>query len=87
MITNVDYLIQKYADAVEKINNAKGDKDYRNYWNGIKDAYHNILNEGFKDWTAPGGIGYYVFFEQMTYNEALDQVVKERQLEQVKRGY
>jgi len=87
MITNVDYLIQKYADAVEKINNAQGDRDYRNYWNGIKDAYHNVLNEGFKDWAAPGGIGYYVFFEQMTYNEALNRRRKERQLEQVKRGY
>jgi len=45
------------------------------------------LNEGFKDWAAPGGIGYYVFFEQMTYNEALNRRRKERQLEQVKRGY
>ena len=87
MITNVDYLIQKYAEAVEKINNAQGDRDYRNYWNGIKDAYHSVLNDGFEGWTEPGKIGYYVFYEQMTYDEALDQVVKEIRLEQAKRGY
>ena len=74
MITNDVYLIQKYAEAVEKINNAQGDRNYRNYWTGIKDAYHNMLNEGFEDWAAPGKIGYYVFYEQMTYDEALNQV-------------
>jgi hypothetical protein len=74
MITNADYLIQKYAAAIEKINNAQGDRDYRNYWNGIKDAYHNMLNEAFDGWAAPGSVGYYVFYEQMNYDEALDQV-------------
>mgnify|MGYP003341512214 FL=1 len=74
MITNVDYLVQKYAEAVEKINNAQGDRDYRNYWNGIKDAYHNMLNEAFEGWADQGTTGYYVFYEQMTYDEALNQV-------------
>jgi len=74
MITNVDYLIQKYAEAVEKINNAQGDRDYRSYWTGIKDAYHNMLNEAFQGWAEHGTTGYYVFYEQMTYDEALNQV-------------
>ena len=74
MITNVDYLIQKYAEAVEKINNAQGDRDYRNYWVGVKDAYHNMLNDAFEDWAAPGTTGWYVFQEQMTYDAALNQV-------------
>ena len=74
MITNVDYLIQKYAEAVEKINNAQGDRDYRNYWTGVKDTYYSVLNEAFPGWAEYGTTGFYVFMKQMTYDEALNQV-------------
>jgi hypothetical protein len=86
MITNVDYLIQKYADAREKMLDA-GTYDAEQYWRGAMDTYHNVLYTAFDDWAAPGTTGYYVFYEQLSYEEALDQVVKEIQLEQVKRGY
>jgi hypothetical protein len=33
-----------------------------------------MLNEAFDGWAAPGSVGYYVFYEQMNYDEALDQV-------------
>ena len=71
MITNADYLIQKYAEAVEKINDARGDRDYRHYWNGIRDAYHMLLNEAFEGWAEPGSVGHYVFMEGMTYDAAI----------------
>lgn len=71
MITNVDYLIQKYAVARDKVNNAGGDRDYRNYWQGIKDAYLSLLSEWFEGWAEHGSVGYYVFVEGMTYDAAL----------------
>lgn len=69
MITNVDYLIQKYAEAREKINNAQGDKTYRTYWQGAMDTYHSLLTN-FDGW-ASSGTGWYVFYEGMTYDAAL----------------
>jgi len=69
MITNVDYLIQKYAEAREKINNAQGDRTYRTYWQGAMDTYHSLLTH-FDGW-ASEGTGFYVFYEGMTYDEAL----------------
>ena len=74
MISNVDYLIQKYAEAREKVNNAMGDRDYRNYWQGIMDTYHSLLTY-FDGW-ADGGTGFYVFYEGMNYDEALAQTVR-----------
>jgi len=74
MISNVDYLIQKYAEAREKVNNAMGDRDYRNYWQGIMDTYHSLLTH-FDGW-ADGGTGFYVFYEGMNYDEALAQTVR-----------
>ena len=73
MISNVDYLIQKYAEAREKVNNAMGDRDYRNYWQGAMDTYHSLLTH-FGGW-ADGGTGFYVFYEGMNYDEALAQTV------------
>jgi hypothetical protein len=73
MISNVDYLVQKYAEAREKMldaANAAGD----NYWRGSMDTYHNLLCMAFPGWAAPNTTGYYVFIEQMSYDEALDQV-------------
>ena len=72
MITNVNYLIQKYAEASERINNARGDRDYKSYWNGIRDAYHMLLNEAFEGWAEHGSVGYYVFMEGMTYDAAIE---------------
>ena len=75
MISNVDYLIQKYAEAREKVNNAMSDRDYRNYWQGAMDTYHSLLTY-FDDWAA-SGTGFYVFYEGMSYDEALNQVTKD----------
>jgi len=73
MITNVDYLIQKFAEAREKMNDADTDSG-RYYWNGAMNTYHALLTEAFEGWAAPGSTGYYVFYEQMNYDKALDQV-------------
>jgi hypothetical protein len=69
MILNVDYLIQKYAEAREKVDNARGDRDYRNYWQGVMDTYHCVLTN-FDGW-ASSGIGWYVFYEGMNYDKAV----------------
>ena len=70
MISNQDYLIQKYAEAREKMLDART-YDAEQYWRGVMDAYHNMLSAAFDDWAAHGTTGYYVFYEQMTYDEAL----------------
>lgn len=70
MEVNTNYLIEKYANAAEKLNDPKGDQVFRSYWTGIKDAYHNVLNAGFPGWTEYGGIGHYVFTEGMSYDVA-----------------
>lgn len=75
MISNVDYLIQKYAEAREKVNNDKGDRNYRNYWQGVMDTYHSLLVLAFAYWAEEGTTGYYVFHKGMTYDEALNQTV------------
>lgn len=75
MISNVDYLIQKYAEAREKINNAMGDRDYRNYWQGVMDTYHNLLCSAFPGWADTDSVGYYVFIEGYSYDEALNQTI------------
>ena len=72
MISNADYLIQKYAEAREKMMNSHF-ADF-NYWKGSMDTYHNLLITAFEGWAAPNTTGWYVFYEQMTYDEALDQV-------------
>jgi hypothetical protein len=38
------------------------------------DTYHALLNEAFEGWATRGSVGYYVFYEEMAYDEALDQV-------------
>jgi len=73
MITNVDYLIQKFAEACEKRNDANTETG-RYYWKGVMDTYHALLNEAFEGWATKGSVGYYVFYEEMAYDEALDQV-------------
>lgn len=73
MISNVDYLIQKYAEAREKMQDANTESG-RQYWKGVMDAYHSLLTSAFGNWAPYGSTGYYVFYEGMTYDQALNQV-------------
>jgi len=77
MINNADYLIQKYSEAREKSNNYFGDNNPNSYWKGVMDTYHSLLILGFNDWALPGSTGYYVFYECLTYEQALDKIAKE----------
>jgi hypothetical protein len=72
MINNAEYLIQKYAEAREKIDlsNEKG----KEYWKGVRDTYHSLLILGFDDWAEKGSTGHYVFYKQMTYDQALNAI-------------
>jgi len=70
MITNADYLIQRYAEAREKMNDANTENG-RFYWKGAMDTYHAMLNEAFDGWATKTTVGYYVFYEQMAYDAAL----------------
>lgn len=72
MINNADYLIQKYAEARENMNEPGSATQY---WKGTMDTYHSLLILGFNNWALPGSTGYYVFYEGMTYDKALDQTV------------
>ena len=69
-ITNQDYLIQRYAEAREKMNDANTENG-RFYWKGAMDTYHAMLNEAFDGWATKTTVGYYVFYEQMAYDAAL----------------
>jgi hypothetical protein len=68
MINNADYLIQKYAEAREKMNESGGEQFY---WKGVMDTYHSLLILGFHGWADKGTVGYYVFYENMSYDAAL----------------
>jgi hypothetical protein len=74
MITNQEYLIQRMAEAQEKIAGYTDNTNGRDYWRGIRDAYHAMLNEAFDGWASGKTTGYYVFYENMTYDEACAQV-------------
>jgi hypothetical protein len=76
MISNVYYLVQKYAEAREKMLDAANEAG-DNYWRGSMDTYHNLLCTAFDGWAAPGTTGWYVFYEQLNYEEALNQVAKD----------
>lgn len=71
MITNENYLIEKYAEAACRVSNDRGDREYRNYWQGTMDTYHSLLSDCFRGWTAYGTVGHYVFTEGMTYDNAI----------------
>jgi hypothetical protein len=73
MINNADYLIQKYAEAREKFQDANTSTGQL-YWTGVMDTYHSLLILGFSDWANHGSTGYYVFMEGLTYDEALNHV-------------
>jgi hypothetical protein len=80
MITNEEYLVQKYAEARERMNiyNGSGNTDVigANYWRGAMDTYLNLLYAAFPEWdfAIPNTTGYYVFMKGMTYDEALNQI-------------
>ena len=73
MITNADYLIQRYAEARETRNDVNTETA-RYYWKGVMNTYHAILNESFPGWAETGTAGYFVFTIGMTYDEALNAV-------------
>lgn len=73
MISNTEYLIQKFAEAREKMQDANTESA-RQYWRGSMDTYHSLLVLAFDDWAPYGSTGYYVFYEGMTYDQALNQV-------------
>jgi len=77
MINNADYLIQKYAEAREKMNTYGSRDSGYSYWAGVMDTYHSLLILGFSNWAEHGSTGYYVFTEGMTYDAALAKVSKQ----------
>ena len=84
MITNVQYLIQRYAEAREKMNSATAENG-RFYWKGSMDTYHAMLNESFDGWAVHGTVGYYVFYENMGYDQAhahIARLTRERLVEE-----
>ena len=60
-----DY-IKSYSEAREKYNNYGED-----YWEGVSHSLQRCLNDFFPNWKTPNTIGYYIFHEQMTYEEAI----------------
>ena len=47
MITNAEYLIQKFSEAREKMDSYPSKDSGFNYWRGIMDTYHNLLSLSF----------------------------------------
>ena len=75
MISNEQYLIQRYAEAREKRRRFTCNTS-KSYWMGVMDTYHAILNEAFPGWDNPGSPGYYVIRENRSYDEALTNLTK-----------
>lgn len=76
MITNVEYLIQKMAEAREKQEDYKHADTGRLYWKGVMDTYHSMLNESFDGWADTGTTGYFVFYHGKTYDAALTELAQ-----------
>ena len=70
MISNVEYLIQKFSEAREKMDSYQSKESGFNYWRGIMDTYHNLLSLSFPGWANEGTVGRLVFIYQKTYEEA-----------------
>ena len=81
MITNAEYLIQRYAEAREKQQEYGSMGTGQMYWKGVMDTYHSLLTLGFNDWALPNSTGYFVFYKGMNYEEALNAHSKSRVLE------
>jgi hypothetical protein len=73
MITNEQYLVQRLAEAKEKMNEYSSDAKSSLYWKGVQDTYHRILSESFPGWAAAGTVGYYVHNYNMAYDAALER--------------
>ena len=71
MTINAQYLVQRLAEAKEKMTNYASDAKAVQYWKGVHHTYHSILNEGFTDWCKPGTPGWFVWYEEMTYEDAV----------------
>jgi hypothetical protein len=79
MITNEQYLVQKFSEAREKMETYSSNDSGRDYWRGSMDTYHNLLSSAFPGWAEQGTTGYYVFIEQKTYEEAINLIHKSLQ--------
>jgi hypothetical protein len=66
--------IKSYSESIEKYNN-HGDE----YWKGVSDSLQRALNDFFPSWASPNTIGYYIFNEQMTYEEAIKKLALKKQ--------
>jgi hypothetical protein len=77
MITNAEYLIQMYAEAREKMNDANTESG-RQYWRGAMDTYHSLLVSSFLGWAEHGTTGYYVFHEGKSYDAAITEASKNK---------
>jgi hypothetical protein len=66
-------LIEEYADARDKYNNAHSSNGNEDYWKGVMHTYQKMLNIMFGGWTIQGSRGYFVFYEQMTYVDACEK--------------
>ena len=72
MITNAQYLVKRLADANGKMTNYSSDANAVLYWKGVQHTYHRILKECFTDdWCKRGTPGWFVWYEEMTYEDAL----------------
>ena len=71
MITNAQYLVQRLADANGKMKSYSSDANAVLYWKGVYNTYGRILNECFTDWCKRGTPGWFVWYEEMTYEDAL----------------
>jgi hypothetical protein len=78
MITNEQYLVQRFAEALQKYNSI-GDVTYRKYWQGATDTLQTLLNESFPEWAAHGTTGWFILYEGMSYDAALNAASKEKE--------
>jgi len=85
MIANEQFLVQRFAEALQKYN-SNGDNAHRKYWAGVTDTYQNLLNEAFPaypgipGWADPGTVGWFVLNEGMSYDAALNAASQEGEL-------
>jgi hypothetical protein len=71
MTINTQYLVRRLAEANGKMSSYASDANAVLYWKGVQHTYHRILKECFTDWCKPGTPGYFVWYEEMTYEDAL----------------
>jgi len=62
--------IEKYSDARDTYNNYRQD-----YWKGVTHSLQNTLNAIFPAWLKIDSIGHYVFYENMSYKDAMTECI------------